>query len=129
MKRTATTAPATRCSPGRIPEDEQLLVRAGELVARGWCRRALAEDRHGRPVPPWSDSACRWSPLGALTRIWHDGPGSELRAFEVAYAALALATGGRLEEWNAAPWRTEWHVHSAFARAREFLPQTRQGAC
>src|SRR5262245_12214579 len=121
---------ATATNGGSIPRppptDDQLLVLAGELVARGWCQRALAEDRFGRPVEPWSASACCWSLLGALTRVWHEGRGRELDVFEAAYASLAIATGGRPEEWNAARWRTRWHVVRAFARAREFLPEARQ---
>ncbi len=74
-------------------------------------------------MEPWSESACSWSPLGALTRVWHERRGVEVEVFEVAYAALALATGGRPEEWNAARWRTKRHVLRAFARARRYLPQ------
>jgi hypothetical protein len=105
------------------PNAEQLLAGAAELIARGWCQHALAEDREGRQVEPWSGSACRWSPLGALTRVWHERRGVEVEVFEVAYGALALATGGRPEEWNAARWRTKRHVLRAFARARQCLPQ------
>jgi hypothetical protein len=106
--------------------DEELLRRAARLVAGGWCRQSLAEDRRGRRVEPWSESACRWSPLGALARLWFERGGGGLDAFETAYTSLALATGGRLEEWNAAPWRTKWHVLRAFARAQEFLPEARE---
>jgi hypothetical protein len=105
-----------------LPNAEQLLAGAAELIERGWCQHALAEDQDGRQVEPWSESACRWSPLGALTRVWHERRGVEVEVFEVAYAALALATGGRPEEWNAARWRTKRHVLRAFARARRFLP-------
>jgi hypothetical protein len=103
---------------------EQLLTRAAELVGRGWCQSTLAEDRDGRPVPPWSETASRWSPLGALLAVWHESPGDP-EAFETAYTALALATGGRLEAWNEAPWRTRRHVLSAFARARQNIPEAR----
>ena len=113
-------------SAARVSSDEEvLLVRAAELVGRGWCQNALAEDLHGHQVEPWSEGACRWSPLGALIRASYKNRGG-IDVFEVASAALALATGGRLEEWNAAPWRTKWHVLSAFARAQEFLPQARE---
>lgn len=111
-------------SPRRAPPNaEQLLTAAGELIASGWCQNALAEDRYGRQVEPWSERACRWSPLGALTRVWHERRGVELDVFETAYAALALATGGRPEEWNGARWRTKRHVLRAFARARAYLPE------
>lgn len=128
MPRTNRTAPedTTRLALDRFSADEQLLARAAALVRQGWCQRCLAEDRNGHPVEPWSESACRWSPLGALTKGWHESGGGTLEVFRVAYASLALATGGRLETWNAAPWRTKWHVLSAFYRARDYLPQARQ---
>jgi hypothetical protein len=103
---------------------ELLLGEAAALVAAGWSQRALARDAQGREVEPWSDAARQWSPLGALTRVWHERRGTELDVFEAAYAALALATGGRPEEWNAARWRTQRHVLRAFAHAREYLPDT-----
>lgn len=110
---------------GRAPnpqlDDVTLLIRAEGLVRRGWCRKGLAQDRSGRQVEPWSASAHSWSPLGALLRVWYQrGDGSD--PFRVAYTALALATGGRLEEWNAAPWRTKRHVLDAFTHARDYLP-------
>jgi len=108
-----------------LPSDARLLAEAAELVARGWCQDALAEDRHGHQVEPWSESACRWSPLGALISIWHESREDRPDVFAAAYGALDLATCGRVEEWNAAPWRTKWHVLSAFSRAARYLPQAR----
>jgi hypothetical protein len=119
----ATSERATRRS---LPDDDELLVRASELIARGWSRRALAEDRYGRQVEPWSATACRWSPLGALTCAWRERQGPGFDVFETAYAAVALATGGHVEEWNGARWRTKSHVLRAFSRARGFLPQARR---
>ena len=101
-------------------------MRAEQLVARGWCQRAPAEDWRGRPVDPRSDSACRWSPLGALTRVWSESRGAGPDAFRTAWTALALATGGRPKDWNAAHWRTRAHVLRAFERARNLLPQARE---
>lgn len=115
----ATTSSPIHQSP---PSAEQLLNRAAELIASGWSQNALARDDRGRQVEPWSEQARRWSPLGALTRVWHDGRGDELQVFEAAYAALAMATGGRPEEWNDARWRTKRHVLRAFSRARDYLP-------
>jgi hypothetical protein len=122
MSRTRPTEPtrANRLGPRSA---ELLLEEAGALVAAGWSQRALARDSEGREVEPWSQDARRWSPLGALTRVWHERRGTELEIFEAAYAALALATGGRPEEWNAARWRTHRHVIGAFARARGYLPE------
>lgn len=103
------------------PEDLQLLERGAELIARGWCQRALARDRAGRQVEPWSESAESWSPLGALLTAWYESKDPSRDAFEAAYTALALATGGRVEEWNGARWRTQRHVRSAFFRAHGHL--------
>jgi hypothetical protein len=114
-----TSSPRPHLPP---PNAEQLLSRAAELIATGWCQNALARDEHGRQVEPWGPNASRWSLLGALTRIWHDDRGEELEVFEAAYAALALATGGRPEEWNDARWRTKRHVLRAFLRAHDYLP-------
>jgi hypothetical protein len=126
----AVTASATRSlrrgsSRERLTDDE-VLRRAARLVASGWCQKGLAADQYGRQVEPWSEDACSWSPLGALARVWFERGGAGLHAFEAAYTSLALASGGRLEEWNAAPWRTKWHVLRAFARAHEFLPEARE---
>jgi hypothetical protein len=113
--------------PVRDPrEADQLLVRAEELLARGWCQTALALDEEGRLVEPWSPSARSWSLLGALLAAWYEDPEAGRDSFRIAYTALALATGGRLEEWNAARWRTKRHVASAFARARAHVPALRR---
>jgi hypothetical protein len=106
--------------------DEQLLTRARDLVARGWCQTGLAQDRDGRVVEPWRSCARAWSPLGALLAALYLGSDGSLDSFRIAYTCLALATGGRLEEWNAARWRTHQHVLSAFERARDFVPGVRR---
>ena len=103
-------------------EGERLLTESASLVGRGWCQGALALDNSGRRVEPWHESATRWSPLGALLRAWYRSPKGDLEAFRLAYNALATATGGRLEAWNAAPWRTQRHVLNAFGRARPGAP-------
>lgn len=105
----------------------RLLDEAALLVGRGWCQGALAVDDDGRRVEPWSESARRWSPLGALLRTWYESPSADAEAFRIAYTALANATGGRLEEWNAARWRTRRHVLSAFGRARIYVPSGAPG--
>jgi hypothetical protein len=100
----------------------RLLEESGLFVTRGWCQGSLAIDDDGRRVEPWSPSARRWSPLGALLRAWYESPSADAEAFRIAYTALASATGGRLEEWNAARWRAKRHVLNAFGRARTYVP-------
>jgi hypothetical protein len=114
----------TARDPQRTSRGEglRLLDESASLVARGWCQGVLAVDDDGRRVEPWSRSARRWSPLGALLRTWYESPNADADAFRIAYAALAGATGGRLEEWNAARWRTRRHVLNAFGRARIYVP-------
>jgi hypothetical protein len=125
-RETRATEVRARRGPEHRLTDEELLASAMRLVKRGWSRQARAEDKRGRPVEPCSGDACRWSPVGALQRAWCEGEGGSLEVFATVYLSLSLATGGRLEEWNAAPWRTKWHVLSAFERARRNLPQARE---
>lgn len=120
-----TRACVARRSRAERPPDRQFLDRAEALVALGWCQQALARDHRGRQVEPWSVDACSWSPLGALTKVWYERR-DQGEAFEVAYEALALATGGRPEEWNGARWRTKRHALNALARAREHLAVARR---
>jgi hypothetical protein len=119
------TRVAARHAPIELAEGEAFLGQAARLIARGWSRSGLAEDRHGRKVEPWSDEAVAWSPLGALTRIWYESHGEAFTGFDAAYWSLSVATGGRLEEWNTARWRTQWHVVTAFERARNLLRELR----
>ena len=123
---TATPRTRNRRPLGQLPEDEQLLVRASALVARGWCQRAPAENWRGCPVDPRSKTAVRWSPLGALTKVWAESPELAPDVFRTAWAALAIATGGRPKDWSAAQWRTRAHVLRAFERARSSLPEARR---
>jgi len=107
-------------------DDELLLARARDLVASGWCQVGLAQDRDGRQVEPWRSAARSWSPLGSLLAALYVGSDGSLDSFRIAYTCLALATGGRLEAWNAERWRTQQHVLSAFARARDLVPSVRR---
>ena len=119
-------APETVGHGLRSGQDVELLERALALVSSGWCQRGLAQDGDGHQVEPWSETARSWSPLGALLRAWYERPDGDHDAFAAAYTALALATGGRLEEWNAARWRALHHVRNALLRADEYLPVARR---
>ena len=69
MSRPQESQDRSRRSADDPPGNRDVLTRAARLVASGWCRNTLAEDRAGRQVAPWSDRACRWSLLGALTPV------------------------------------------------------------
>lgn len=62
-------------------EAAQLVERAAELVKErsGWTRRALARDRHSRPVSPSSGRAVRFCASGALMRAYSEQSGIEIR--------------------------------------------------
>jgi hypothetical protein len=64
-------------------------------------------------------------PLGAMLAVWLERGAPRPEVLEVAYSAFGIATGGRPEEWSAAPWRTAWHVLSALSRARHLVPDER----
>ena len=91
--------------PGMRPAQlaECWLGEAYELVERGWCRGASAEDGLGREVDPASDKAVRWSAAGALLAGWkRSGIDDEiaLRALQIANLALAAAVKDIPTSWN-----------------------------
>lgn len=54
------------CPVVQVDEATALLIRARTLVARGWCRGALARSRLGRPVNIFSGRAVKWCASGGL---------------------------------------------------------------
>ena len=82
---------------------ERWLVEAYELVERGWCCGATAEDEVGRAVDPASDEAVRWSAAGALLAVWRRSGGDDeigLRALQIAHLAVAAAVKDIPTSWN-----------------------------
>src|SRR5438874_12877230 len=76
------------------------LRRAHDLVAFGWCQGADATDAEHHPVKPWSERACYWSLLGALSAApgtpQQDMPESTARIAELrlcARCSLACLAG------------------------------------
>lgn len=103
---------------------EQMLSDAYELVLSGWCQGAGARDELGRPIEPSSAFARRWSPSGALERVWRRAsgdPDEALEAFERANLALAAAIKDLPERWNDAPVRTRAQVLDVLIDAHRFL--------
>jgi hypothetical protein len=99
------------------PSAIEILRRARDLVAFGWCQRVDAQDAEHRSVEPWSSRACYWSLLGALAaamdapREGHaDSPAlvAELRLALVAVSETISAWS--LQGWNDEPDRTQAEV-------------------
>ena len=106
---------------------EQMLSDAYELVLSGWCQGAGARDELGRPIEPSSAFARRWSPSGALERVWRRSsgdPDEALEAFERANLALAAAIKDVPERWNDSPFRTHAQVLDVLIDAHRFLVLT-----
>ena len=88
---------------------ERWLGEAYDLVERGWCQGASAQNAAGQTVDPASASACRWSPAGALMRAWRLSDADVevgLHALQLASLALTAATNEIPKTWNDAPRRT-----------------------
>jgi len=107
------------------PSATEILRRAHDLVAFGWCQRADARDAGYRPVQPWSSQACSWSLLGALVAAL-DAPGEAIPESPELIAELRLAlvavsetlTAWSLEDWNDATERTQAEVIDTLAAAQ-----------
>ena len=90
------------------------LVRARELVERGWCQGWFARDADGVEVSFASQSACRFCAIGAIRRVadipdGNNGIGLLFRAGGLT--ALDLAA------WNDAPERTQADVLALYDAA------------
>jgi hypothetical protein len=107
------------------PSADEILRRAHDLVAFGWCQGTDATDADRRPVQPWSSRACYWSLLGALVAALHaprDGPGenpapiAELRLALIGVSETISAWS--LRGWNDDPARSQAEVVEMLAAAR-----------
>lgn len=95
----------------------EILRRARELVAFGWCQGVDATDADHRAARPWSARACYWSLPGALVAAL-DAPEDRREGSPAMIAELRLALVGisetmsawSLEEWNDEPDRTQAEV-------------------
>ncbi len=120
-----------------------LLERAADRVASGWCQLASAQDLEGHSVDPSSIRSVRWCAVGAIVKA---GEASDLDVIARAISMLAawLARQGfvldqgsssgtswetalagvvRIAEWNDHPSRTAEEVaHALRAAARGGAP-------
>ena len=119
-------------SDGYVHWDETLLSgaeilrRARDLIAFGWCQQADATDANHDPVEPWSARACHWSLLGALAAALgppcNDTPESPALIAELRLALLAISEqipDWSLQQWNDHPQRTQAGVAAMLTTAHE----------
>lgn len=99
------------------PSAVEILRRARDLVAFGWCQGVDATDAEHRAARPWSARACYWSLPGALVAAL-DAPeeGREDSAALITELRLALVgvsetiSAWSLQEWNDDSGRTQAEV-------------------
>lgn len=109
---------ATTSTAGEVAE--RWLAEAYELVESGWCQGANAVNEHGTPVEPESVFARRWSPSGALVRIWRRSDVDDalgLNALQLANLALTAAVNDIPASWNDVPARRRDEVLEAVLHA------------
>ena len=103
----------------------EILRRAHDLVAFGWCQQADARDADYRPVRPWTARACYWSLLGALVAALDAPevtPESPQLIAELRLALVAVSetiTASSLQDWNDDTERTHAEVMETLAAAHQ----------
>jgi hypothetical protein len=104
----------------------EILRRAHDLIAFGWCQGADARDTDLLPVDPWSARACHWSLLGALVAALgtpeDDSPESPALLSQLHLALLAISElipDWSLQHWNDNPQRTQAGVVQMLAAAHD----------
>jgi hypothetical protein len=109
----------------------EILRRAHDLIAFGWCQGADATDADHNPVEPWSAHACRWSLLGALAAglgpVEKDTREDLPLMAELRLALVAIGTlipDWSLQHWNDSRLRTRTDVLGMLAAARQHCVPT-----
>lgn len=96
----------------------EVLLKAAELVERGWCQGHYALDDHGNPALV-EDDACYFCAEGAIIAAMRNDHG---RDFMETVRALGRAIGvhnSKIIPWNDAPGRTQAEVVAALKAAAE----------
>ena len=90
-----------------MTEIDQLLHQAADLIDRGWCQGARAQDANGTDVSHNSPYAVAWCATGAIYRVMRGyGP---IKQYQVL-KALTERIGGNIIEYNDTPGRTAQEV-------------------
>jgi len=106
------------------------LARAEELVRKGWCHGADAQNASGYPVPPADPAAASFDARGAILRACSEMGFSPDEVLDAAADALADALMpsdvqrmGKLSivAWNDTKGMTQEEVADGLRKARETL--------
>lgn len=90
----------------------QVLLRAAELVGRGWCQGTYALDAEGRQVDPTQPEAVAWCVAGAMIRAAFELAPNIADAqslYSEAYARF-IGQAGSVATWNDRRGRTKDEV-------------------
>ncbi len=79
------------------PEAVRMLVRARELLQRGWCQHRGQE----------GDRYCLW---GAARQAWMEAGATNALQKEVCHIVNSSTSPRRMADWNDAPGRTQADV-------------------
>ena len=98
------------------PDVRAVLLRAADLVERGWCQGGTgAETKHGDETEATSENAVSFCALAAIENAAF-AVGNVCLPREVENALIQV-TGPGVIHWNDAPGRTQAEVVSALRRA------------
>lgn len=107
------------------PGGDRILIRARQLLQRGWCKGGLA--KKGRKiVEPQDPEASRFCLVGAMNRAYSEQGENNIalgKALNAILHAIAGRCYGAIPAWNDTPGRTQEEVlrllDGILARARK----------
>lgn len=83
-----------------------VLYRAKQLLEIGWCDGALAVDKDGHDVEPWSEKAVKWCEVGAVKAVTHHLENSDA-AERCCLSMITVASPNLLKHDSKQPMMTE----------------------
>ncbi len=99
---------------------KQVLIEAREMVVKGWCQGAWAENEDGLAVDPGDREACAWCITGALRAVAHDTTADRATATAAIIRVFPLFMwADSIINFNDYPARTKAEVLTLFDRAIE----------
>lgn len=93
---------------------KEVLIKAKQLVEKGWTRNVLARNAAGEPVFSNSPEACAFCVAGAIEHAQGDDPDAGMEAFAVMHDSLGNVS---ITDFNDAATTTHADILAAFDRA------------